>query len=474
MYPKIALIVLLAGVCAGAAGKNTETAAASSGTSAEKGLLREWPKEGPTVLWRIPVGVGSNYPSVAGNDLCYAESDLSDAFTETVRCVDANSGKEKWSHTYKVFPRWWVGWGDIGVRATPTITDRYVYSIGTFGHGFCFERQTGKVVWQHDFYEENTYLAGMGTPKRLSNLGNLEWKGFNGGLVPVGDKIPYFMWQGGNPAIGAWQKVDITSKMQFYAYDAKTGKVAWKFEEDCKPGTGGPGLITGGALPIKFRNEDCFVFRGNGEWKILRQADGKQVWKWDNPGGWASGGLDPVGKNLYMGQSNGQLALFECDFSANDPKPKLLWSDCFVSEAVTGYVVVNGYIYGFTVDRDGEKGKYAQDPGNHPGEINFSLRCSDLMTGKMLWKQPGFKYGLAMLVVDGMLYIHDYQKLTLVEANPKSYVEKGRVEKLHTLSNVRNNVGLLDWCRPVISEGRLFIRTPVELISYDIKDRNAK
>ena len=61
-------------------------------TSDEKGLLRAWPEAGPKVLWRIPVGAGANHPSVAGDDLCYAQLE-DDQLRETVRCVDANSGK---------------------------------------------------------------------------------------------------------------------------------------------------------------------------------------------------------------------------------------------------------------------------------------------------------------------------------------------------------------------------------------------
>ncbi|MBM4031300.1 MAG: hypothetical protein FJ291_05880 [Planctomycetes bacterium] len=118
-------------------------------TTDEKGLLKAWPKEGPPVLWRIPIGTGSNHPSVAGDDLCFGQLDTDDRH-ETIRCVDANTGKERWSHTYEVPPIYHVGWGELGVRATPTITDQRVYEVGTFGHGFCFERKTGKIVWQHD------------------------------------------------------------------------------------------------------------------------------------------------------------------------------------------------------------------------------------------------------------------------------------------------------------------------------------
>jgi outer membrane protein assembly factor BamB len=440
-------------------------------TTDEKGLLKAWPQEGPAVLWRIRVGTGSNHPSVAGDDLCFAQLD-DDSLHETVKYVDAYTGKEKWHHTYEVPPVYKVGWGELGVRATPTITDQYVYEVGTFGHGFCFERRTGKIVWKHSFREESPYLDGS-----LKNDGNLEWKGFNGSLLPIGDKIVLFYWQGGNPAIPAWAKTDVSDKMQVFAYSALTGKVLWKFEERCPPGTRGPGLIMGGGLPIAFHMEDCIVIHGNRQWKILRLADGKQVWIWQCCGpneapAWASGGLNPVGANLYLDDLNGwQKSLVECDFSQVDPKPKVLWTGYPIHEAITPPVILNGYLYGFWTDVREE----AWELGGSPGKAHFSLRCTELKTGKLQWSRLGFRMGLSMSAADGHIYVRSHQTLTLIEANPNAYVERGRIEKVHNLRNTgpRSQKGLLDWNMPVIARGRLYIRTPVEIICYDIRDRSA-
>ena len=437
-------------------------------TTDEQGLLRQWPPEGPKVLWKIPVGTGSNHPSVAGNDLCFAQLD-DDALHETIKCIDANTAEEKWSHTYEVPPVYKVGWGELGVRATPTITDQYVYEVGTFGNGFCFERQTGKIVWQHDFREESPYLDGS-----LKNDGNLEWKGFNGSLMPIGDKIVMFYFQGGNPAIPAWETTVVSDKMQVFAYDALTGKVVWKFEETCSPGTRGPGLVTGSGLPITFNGEECIAIHGNRQWKILRLADGTQVWNWECAGpmeapAWASGGLRPVGPKLYMDDLNGwQKSLVECDFSQADPKPKVLWTLNEVHEAITPPVILNGYIYGFWIDDRDE----ASALGGRPGYANFSLRCTELMSGKLKWSEPGFRMGLSMSAADGQIYVRSHKTLRLIEANPAAYVEKGRIENVHGLRNTgpRSQKGLLDWNMPVIAGGRMYIRTPVELICFDIRD----
>src|SRR5207248_1349090 len=113
----------------------------------------------------------------------------------------------------------------------------------------------------------------------------------------------------------------------------------------------------------------------------------------------------------------------------------------------------DGFIYGFWIDRRDE----ASEMGGKPGHAGFSLRCSELSTGKLQWSQSGFKMGLSLSAADGRIYVRSHQTLRLIEANPKEYVEKGRIEKLHDLKNTgpRSQKGLLDWNMPVITRGRM-------------------
>ena len=79
--------------------ENTSSTASSDGdwphwagplgncTSGEKGLLKSWPQEGPKILWRIPVTAGSNHPSIAGHDLCYAQLEDSQSRRSLVRAA---------------------------------------------------------------------------------------------------------------------------------------------------------------------------------------------------------------------------------------------------------------------------------------------------------------------------------------------------------------------------------------------------
>ena len=107
-----------------------------------------------------------------------------------------------------------------------------------------------------------------------------------------------------------------------------------------------------------------------------------------------------------------------------------------------------------------------------PAKQAFSLRCSDLKTGKLQWSQSGFRMGLSMSAAQGRIYVRSHKTLRLIEANPEAYVERGRIDNVHALRNTgpRSQKGLLDWNMPVITGGRMIIRTPSEIICYDVQD----
>ena len=84
-------------------------------TSPEKGLLREWPEGGPKVLWKANVSQGWSAPSISGDDVIYAGSIMGggDSDRETIVCLDAKTGKERWNYTYEVgghYYQYYVGW----------------------------------------------------------------------------------------------------------------------------------------------------------------------------------------------------------------------------------------------------------------------------------------------------------------------------------------------------------------------------
>lgn len=138
----------------------------------EKGIIDNFDKNGPKVLWRTPVGIGYAGPAVANGQLFVMDL-LTDqnvkvsnfqrkkyTGTERVLSLNAKTGKLLWKHEYPVtynisYPS--------GPRCTPLVQAGKVYTIGAVGHLYCFEAKSGKVLWSKDFVKQyNTTPALWG------------------------------------------------------------------------------------------------------------------------------------------------------------------------------------------------------------------------------------------------------------------------------------------------------------------------
>ncbi len=428
-------------------------------TSDETGLLKEWPKDGPKVLWRVAAAVGSNHPAVAGTDVIFAQSDAG-FVTESVVCLDLNTGKEKWKYTYPtiydgqpVSNTNFVGWGKVGVRATPAIGDDYVLSLGTIGDAVCLDRKTGKKLFHLDLKDNNPlFLDARGQKRRFNQIG--EWKGFNHSPLAAGGKAifaPYF-----SPVM--------------MAFDPKTGKELWRYEEASKSWN----IMQ--MSTMMFQKEECILIHCNFGMRLIRVSDGKLMWKQAPPARTDdrhyNGTIVPLTGKYFLSHTDSWLpGVSECDFTMSDPQPKLLWANVEANDNMVPPAYCNGYLYGFGYERRSDQWGLGDKPNP-----TLSMRCTDMKTGKTMWKsKPDFTYGISISAADGMLYVHSYQKLTLVEATPTGYVEKGRIENLHSVQYVRGNEqALVDWDMPVIVRKKLIVRTPVEVICYDIADPNAE
>ena len=117
----------------------------------------------------------------------------------------------------------------------------------------------------------------------------------------------------------------------------------------------------------------------------------------------------------------------------------------------------DGFLYGFVGQIQGASEQAASDS-------KLSLACIEAATGKLRWSEPGFRSGISLIEADGLLFVRSYQTLSLVEATPEGFRRKGTI-KIH--AETKPTLNLSDFTMPVLSGGRLFVRTPEELICYD-------
>lgn len=113
------------------------------GLSKEKGLLQEWPKDGPPLEWSIK-GLGSGYSSVsiAGDRIYTVGNKNGDSH---LVALERDGGKQAW--TAKVGPQ-----GD-SLGSTPTVDGENIYVIGQQGDLVCVDKY-GKEQWRRHFIKE--------------------------------------------------------------------------------------------------------------------------------------------------------------------------------------------------------------------------------------------------------------------------------------------------------------------------------
>ncbi|HEX8913300.1 MAG TPA: PQQ-binding-like beta-propeller repeat protein [Humisphaera sp.] len=383
------------------------------GTSAEVGLLKEWPAGGPKLLWRAEkLGAGFSTPSVAGGKVFVIGNEGMDA--EYVRAYSAADGKLVWS-SQKV--------GRVGnpnqqppypaARATPTVDGDLVFALGSDGDLACLDAATGTLKWHKSLRKDFGGKPG-------------DWAYSESPLVE-GDRV--IVTPGGADAT-------------VVALDKKTGEVAWKFAspDADEAGYGSPVVadIAGVRQVVNFLGKGVVG---------LDPATGKQLWKFAGTSGRANmttpvvhDGLVYTAGGLAVGGAAKVTKGADGTWTATQ-----VYADKKLPISSGGVVRVGDYGYG----------------GTQQG-----VQCFDLRTGAIKWQEKGV--GPASLAVaDGRLYLHgEAGPLALVEPTPDGYRERGRFTPADLPPRAPTAKA---YAHPVIADGKLFVRDGDVLLCYDVK-----
>src|SRR5690606_26784933 len=104
-----------------------------------------WAQTPPRLVWKKRVGPGWSSFTVAGERLFTQEQR---GEMEAVVCLSAATGDVLWAHEYPA--RFSEVIGGPGPRATPTIGDDVLYSLGADGHLTALRPADGTVLWQRE------------------------------------------------------------------------------------------------------------------------------------------------------------------------------------------------------------------------------------------------------------------------------------------------------------------------------------
>ena len=207
-----------------------------NGVSKETGWLDKWPDGGPPVSWKANVGLGFSSIVVAqAKAFTLGHADNADS----VVCLDADTGKEVWRHSYPadLGDKFFEG----GTTGTPTVDGDRVFTLSRWGDCFCFEAASGKIAWSKNVAKETGIrIPGWGfsgSPVVFSNLlilnigdaglalekasGKVVWKSEN---KDAGYSTPLLFERGGDWY--AW----LGSGQSYVAVNALNGKEAWRIK----------------------------------------------------------------------------------------------------------------------------------------------------------------------------------------------------------------------------------------------------
>ncbi len=357
-----------------------------------KSAAKVWDTKVTTGMCSVTIAQGLLY--TMGND--ESESGQDNA-KDTVYCLDAKTGDQKWTFNYPcaLDPRLHPG----GPSSTPTIHGGKVYTLSKLGHIFCLDAGTGKKLWE--------FSAEHYKPKK-------PWWGFAASPTIVNDLVIYNV---GDRGLGL---------------NKDTGQVVWKSENNVV------GYATPKPLPAGMFNRPAVALFTNEDFLVLDPANGQPVATYTKT--WQEksncNAITPyVHKDrIYLVHSAHGMArlslngnTFTQDWLSEDGKYANEW------QAFNTHVVHGGNIYFLTKGR---------------GSSGTGLNCVDAETGQRRFFDEKFDFGNSLLVGDTMIMLSEKGELIWGELGQAAFKETYRQKILDGLC----------WAKPVLLGNLLYAR----------------
>ncbi len=376
------------------------------------GLARQWPSEGPPVLWSIEVGEGYAGPAVYQGCVYLLDYDR-EAAADALRCLSLADGNEIWRFSYPVDVKRNHGMS----RTVPAVTDEYVFALGPKCHLSCLDRATGKSFWLIDLVQK----YGTTVPPWYA------------GQCPLVDNGRLIVAPCGPETL-------------MVALDCATGEPVWT-----TPNPRGWKMTHVSIVPMELGGRRMYVYCGGGGVAGVAADDGSLLWDTTD---WKisiatvpSPVVLPEGKLFFSGGYNsGALVLQvrqEGDRFTTETLSRLK-PDQFGSTQHTP-ILLGDHLYGIR-----EKDK--------------ELVCLDF-NGQEVWTSGRqHRFGLGpYLIADGLIYVmNDDGVLTLAEAVPSGY---------NQLAEHRVFDGHDAWGPMALAGNRLLVREFTRLACLDVSEQ---
>ena len=344
----------------------------------------------------------------------------------------------------------WVAWlKDSGLdAATQRIAQPFASHSAKAAndHLYCLDAATGKTLWKQTFGADwfacpdsctptvvdgkvlvlsstgaiCCFNAADGTPlwqsPVITNVGKQHHARSSNVLVTDGLAIAT-----GEPAISAVSMADqkVVWKAERLGFEFSSGGVAWP--------SGGKNYL----LQV-----------AGGKMNLIDLKDGKVLGA-DVGGRYSS----PTFAGEYaVGPGSDRDGL--SGYKIAPDKVTRIWTYKGLTDEYASALIDGGFVYALG-------GGFAEGKAEHKGKA----LCLELKSAKVMWEESLPMAQLSTpLLADGKVFAVVGSELVVFKANSEKFQLVGRAE-----------LGLEKWCSPALADGRLFLRTPKNVVCYDVR-----
>jgi outer membrane protein assembly factor BamB len=363
-------------------------------------LARDWSARPPRLLWRQPIGAGWSAFAVAGEIAVTQEQQGDD---EQVVAYDAASGRVLWRHADRA--RYDTVVAGVGPRATPTIHDGRVFTMGATGILTALRLANGERLWSHRVLEEN-------------GSSNLSW-GTSGSPLLDGERV----------VVSAGGK----DGRSLVAYRADTGEPVWAAGHDQQSYSSATIATLAGRRQVLIFNGGSVAGHDPTSGALLWE----QPWPAEQPN--VAQPLPLAGDRVLFSAGYGVGSkLYQITATAGGPfSAALVWESPRLKAKFANMFEHDGYVYGF-------------DDG--------VFTCLDPKDGQRKWRAGRYGHGQALLVGGLFLIQSEEGELVLVDPSPEGLKELTRFTDFDGKT----------WNPPALAGNRLYVRTDREAAAFEL------
>jgi len=382
-----------------------------NGVFPDTGLLKEWPEEGPELLFSTE-GIGKGFSSVAAiQNRIYVTGNIDTM--EYLSCLDLQ-GNILWQ---KAYGRCWIQTYPEA-RCTPLIEGNRAYVLSGLDKLVCFDALTGDELWSVDVHEK--YRS--------------EWDmfGVSESLLLVDDKL-IVTPAGPETTVIALNKLNGELIWKSESLHQKRSNISPQVIDHC----GKKFIIT--AVPTHLLGVDAengailWTYHYN-----FLDKNGDNTTIFTNT---------PVYKDSCLWLSNGwDVKSVMLQIAPDGKSVTEKFADHTFDNQNHGVVLVDGFLYG----------------SNFTGRQSGKWICMNWNTGEITWIGDFHNKG-PIIAADGMLYCYEEKRgnMALVKADPAAF-------EIVSSFRVEGGAGP-HWARPVIHNGMLLVRHGEVLLAYNVK-----